>query len=103
MLSFSAVKLVNSPLRFTDKVKVKSSPLIVKFICNSFKDSPVDVRVVIYFRVAGARLKPNRRAFLGRSLFAPEEDGNQLLSNRKTMCHLCATPFGAKCPISTTS
>ena len=49
MLSFSAVKLVKVPLGSTDKVKVKSSPLIVKFIFHSFKDSPVDVRVAIQF------------------------------------------------------
>lgn len=49
MLSFSAVKLVKVPLGSTNKVKVKSSPLIVKFMSNSFKDSPVDVRVVIQF------------------------------------------------------
>lgn len=36
----------------------------------------MDVRVVIIcIRVAGARLKPEQATVLGRSLFAPEEDG----------------------------
>ena len=37
VLSFVAVKLVNVPLGSTNKVNVKSSPLIVKFIFHSFK------------------------------------------------------------------
>ena len=41
-LSLVAVKLVKFPLLSTNKVKVKSSPLIVKFIFRSFKTSPVE-------------------------------------------------------------
>ena len=78
MLSFSAVKLVKFPLGSTNKVKVKSSPLIVKFIVTPLRlPGGREGRDSILARVAGARLKPEQATGLGRSLFAPEEDGNR--------------------------
>ena len=63
VLSLVAVKLVKFPLGSTNKVKVKSSPLIVKFIGNSFKDSPVDVRVVLIVLLGS--LKTNMQSAAG--------------------------------------
>ena len=93
MLSFSAVKLVKFPLGSTNKVKVKSSPLIVKFIFHSFKDSPVDVRVVV-IRVAGVAQDEHAICSWGYSLFALSQDVITAIGQESSVPSVCQCLYG---------